>query len=43
MEHFHVPATVRASFALYNTRADVDALFGAVCKAQEVFADVRSA
>jgi len=43
MEHFRVPATVRASFALYNTRSDVDALFGAVRKAQEVFADVRSA
>jgi cysteine desulfurase/selenocysteine lyase len=43
MEHFHVPATVRASFALYNTRADVDALFDGVRKAQEVFADVRSA
>jgi cysteine desulfurase/selenocysteine lyase len=39
MEHFHVPATVRASFALYNTRAEVDALFRAVRKAQEVFAD----
>jgi cysteine desulfurase/selenocysteine lyase len=39
MEHFHIPATVRASFALYNTRAEVDALFRAVRKAQEVFAD----
>ncbi|HET9645478.1 MAG TPA: cysteine desulfurase [Burkholderiaceae bacterium] len=37
MEHFHVPATVRASFALYNTRAEVDALFRAVRKVQEVF------
>ena len=37
MEHFHVPATVRASFALYNTRAEVDALLRAVRKAQEVF------
>ena len=26
MERYGVPATVRASFALYNTRADVDAL-----------------
>jgi cysteine desulfurase/selenocysteine lyase len=43
MEHFHVPATVRASFALYNTRAEVDALFRGVRKAQEVFADARSA
>ena len=34
MERFGVPATVRASFALYNTRADVDALvrgLGAAC------------
>jgi cysteine desulfurase/selenocysteine lyase len=39
MEHFHVPATVRASFALYNTRAEVDALFRAVRKAQRMFVD----
>jgi len=39
MQHFHVPATVRASFALYNTRAEVDGLFRAVRKVQEVFAD----
>ncbi|MDK2657525.1 cysteine desulfurase [Cupriavidus consociatus] len=38
MEHFGVPATVRASFALYNTREEVDALFAAVRAAQEVFA-----
>ncbi|HXD05460.1 MAG TPA: cysteine desulfurase [Burkholderiaceae bacterium] len=37
MEHFQVPATVRASFALYNTRAEVDALFHAVRKVREVF------
>jgi cysteine desulfurase/selenocysteine lyase len=43
MEHFGVPATVRASFALYNTRSDVDALWRAVRKAQEVFGHVRSA
>jgi len=30
MEHFGVPATTRASFALYNTPAEVDALAGAV-------------
>ena len=43
MAHFHVPATVRASFAFYNTRSEVDALFRAVRKAQEVFGHVRSA
>jgi cysteine desulfurase/selenocysteine lyase len=32
-----VPATARASFALYNTRQEVDALVAAVYKAQEVF------
>ncbi len=37
MQHFNVPATARASFALYNTRAEVDALFRAIRKVQEVF------
>ena len=32
MEHFGVPGTVRASFAMYNTRDDVDALFLALDK-----------
>lgn len=38
MERFGVPATVRASFALYNMREEVDVLFAAVRAAQEVFA-----
>ena len=37
MERFGVPATVRASFALYNTAAEVDALFAALGKVREVF------
>ena len=37
MERFGVPATVRASFALYNTPAEVDALFTALGKVREVF------
>ncbi|MFQ5582414.1 MAG: SufS family cysteine desulfurase [Mariprofundaceae bacterium] len=37
MEHFKVPATARASFALYNTKAEVDALFAALVKAKEMF------
>jgi cysteine desulfurase/selenocysteine lyase len=37
MERFGVPATVRASFALYNTRQEVDALFAALTKVREVF------
>jgi len=37
MERFGVPATVRASFALYNTQAEVDVLFAALAKVREVF------
>jgi cysteine desulfurase/selenocysteine lyase len=38
MDRFGVPATVRASLALYNTRADIDALVSALFKVREVFA-----
>ncbi len=37
MEHFNVPATVRASLALYNTRSDVDALVEALLEVREIF------
>jgi cysteine desulfurase/selenocysteine lyase len=37
MARFGVPATVRASFALYNTRDDVEALFLALARVREVF------
>ncbi|HTW37988.1 MAG TPA: cysteine desulfurase [Steroidobacteraceae bacterium] len=37
MEYFGVPATARASFACYNTRADVHRLAAALHKAREVF------
>jgi cysteine desulfurase/selenocysteine lyase len=37
MARYGVPATVRASFALYNTRADVDALLEGLARVQEVF------
>ncbi len=37
MERFGVPATVRASFGLYNTREEVDALVEAIQKVREVF------
>jgi cysteine desulfurase/selenocysteine lyase len=37
MERFDVPATVRASFAFYNTRGEVDALAKGLHKVQEVF------
>jgi cysteine desulfurase/selenocysteine lyase len=36
MDHFKVPATTRASFGLYNTREDVDALVAALWKVREV-------
>jgi len=38
MQRFGVPATSRASLALYNTRADIDALVEAIHTAIEVFA-----
>jgi cysteine desulfurase/selenocysteine lyase len=38
MERFGVTATCRASFALYNTRDEVDALASALSRAQEFFA-----
>jgi cysteine desulfurase/selenocysteine lyase len=38
MERFGVPATIRASLALYNTREDVDALVTALHEVREVFA-----
>jgi cysteine desulfurase/selenocysteine lyase len=38
MDRFGVPATARASFGLYNTREEVDALVAALRKVREVFA-----
>ena len=38
MERFGVPATVRASFAVYNTKGEVDALVRGIRKVHEVFA-----
>ncbi|SFU23995.1 cysteine desulfurase [Paraburkholderia aspalathi] len=37
MERYGVPATVRASFALYNTRDEVDALTAGLASVKEVF------
>jgi cysteine desulfurase / selenocysteine lyase len=36
MERYGVPATARASFALYNTRSDVDALVAGLHKVKEL-------
>jgi cysteine desulfurase/selenocysteine lyase len=38
MQHFGVPATVRASFGMYNTMEEVDVLVAAVQKVIDVFA-----
>ena len=37
MERFKVPATSRASFAVYNTRSEVDALIAGIRNVQKVF------
>jgi cysteine desulfurase/selenocysteine lyase len=38
MQRFEIPATTRASFAFYNTRAEIDALVDGIHKVLEVFA-----
>ena len=37
MKRFNVPATARASFAVYNTKEEIDLLVKALFKAREVF------
>jgi len=34
MDRFGIPGTVRASFALYNTKEEIDVLIEAVAKAK---------
>jgi cysteine desulfurase / selenocysteine lyase len=38
MERLGVPATARASLALYNTKEEIDALVGALARVREIFA-----
>ena len=38
MDRFNVPATIRASLGVYNTREDLDALVRGIRKVQEMFA-----
>ena len=38
LARYGVTATCRASFALYNTKAEVDSLVQALIKAQDMFA-----
>ena len=37
MDRFEIHGTIRASFGLYNTKEDVDSLFEALLKVQEMF------
>jgi cysteine desulfurase/selenocysteine lyase len=37
MEHFHIPGTIRASFAFYNTKEEIDRLISAVKQVKEMF------
>jgi len=37
MDRFGVPATARASIAMYNTRADIDALMAALSRVRQLF------
>jgi cysteine desulfurase/selenocysteine lyase len=37
MERFGIPATARASLALYNTREEIDALAAGIAKVKEIF------
>ena len=37
MDHYHVPATIRASFAFYNTAEEVEILARGIEKVLEVF------
>jgi cysteine desulfurase/selenocysteine lyase len=36
MERFGVTSTTRASFALYNTRAEIDVMIEALAKARKI-------
>jgi cysteine desulfurase/selenocysteine lyase len=38
MDRYNIPGTARASFALYNTREDVDALVAGIHRVRELFA-----
>lgn len=38
MDRFGIPATIRASLGIYNTREDIDALVGGLHKVRDIFA-----
>jgi cysteine desulfurase/selenocysteine lyase len=37
MNYYNIPGTIRASFAIYNTKEDVDRLMEAVERAKQMF------
>jgi cysteine desulfurase/selenocysteine lyase len=37
MQHFGIPATVRASFAVYNTLAEIEVLVRGLRRVRKVF------
>jgi cysteine desulfurase/selenocysteine lyase len=37
MQHYGIPATSRASFGIYNTRDDIDALVAALGSVKNLF------
>lgn len=37
MDHFEIPATARASFGLYSTDADIDALLEGIARTRRIF------
>jgi cysteine desulfurase/selenocysteine lyase len=38
MQRFGIPGTARASFAMYNSREDIDQLIAALAKVRKLFA-----
>jgi len=36
MQHFNIPATIRASFGVYNNFADIDRLIASINEAKEM-------
>jgi len=41
MQHYDIPGTVRASFALYNTKEEIDALYDGIMKVCKIFGKLK--
>jgi cysteine desulfurase / selenocysteine lyase len=39
MDHFKIPGTIRASFAVYNTREEIDNMIEAIIRVKQMFGD----